>query len=213
MNQLNFTLTEEDWADLYEYRTQKSLRTNIKFHKQIRWISLLGGTILGFIFLYAAINIGISAAILMIIIGLIPAIACFYGSPITQKGRRAIAIQAYSGNARKEPVTVSLTPRGVLEKDSCEERLTLWDAITEVELTEKFLCAKDKRGGTLLIPMRAFGSESMARLFLLEIENHRMRHAVGLTPPATVAPTAQVIPSQSAPQQQVAAGWWRKPGD
>ena len=109
---------------------------------------------------------------------------------------------------------ISLQPRGVMELTEFEESLTLWDAITEVHSTETFLFAKDKRGGILLVPVRAFGSETAMKAFAMEIENRRMRHAVGLTPavPAVAPQTVTVTPPpQEAPQQQVTAGWWRKP--
>jgi hypothetical protein len=105
--------------------------------------------------------------------------------------------------------TVSLTPRGVLEADDCEERLTLFEAITETALTEKFLSAKDKRGGVLLIPLRAFGSAAAATAFHMELENRRLRQSVGLAP--THAPVETALPTPVAPTRTDSAGqpWWR----
>jgi hypothetical protein len=209
MNEVTFTLTVDD---LLAGDSQASVPATLRPLNPLR--SVVTVAAVAFFFAFAAWLFGPLVAICLVLMPAMPLSLAWLGARQAAAQRLLSAQEA--ANRRSEPVRVSLTPRGVLESDSVEERLTLWDAITEVQLTDKFLLAKDSRGGLLMIPVRAFGSAAAAKLFQIEMDNHRMRHAVGLSPATSLAaqPTIPVTTAtvpQEAPQQQATAGWWRKP--
>ena len=215
-----FQLTQQDSTDFATWVIDRELESNGDTRNLINK-SIAQGIIFG---VFASLAIGLYFGIVAgtVVFFMLALLATLYKLQLPAMIRRNATSQAilHFEETQKSYGTsskvVSIEARGVMEVDDCEERLTLWDAISEVHLTDKFLCAKDKRGGVLLIPMRAFGSEAAANLFKIEMDNHRMRHAVGLAPatPVVTQPTTQVtMPTvpQEAPQQQATAGWWRKP--
>lgn len=207
MNEISYTHTSEDWGDFLEWNFDKVSKEN---RKKLKWIEIALMCLPVFLFLLFSTGLRTYAffAAFCLFLGNI-----VYESSTYESSKKRLLRKYTNRSAVDSSVhSVSLQARGVMEITEVEESLTLWDAITEVQWTEKFLYAKDKRDGILLVPVRAFGSESAMKAFALEIENRRMRHAVGLTP---AVQTAQVIPvpTQEAPQQQVTAGWWRKSRD
>jgi hypothetical protein len=208
MNPITYTLTPEDWGEYALWSFQKT-KPPQKFYRN-KLLLFLAGFFMAFLVI---LSLGMPLPLLlgpMFYFATIGALCLYLQSP-EQIKRRVLASAKNEAHPSVEK-TVSLTPRGVLEADDCEERLTLFEAIAETALTEKFLYAKDRRGGVLLIPVRAFGSAAAATAFHLELENRRMRQAVGLTPTATAASTTPVAAQPtagSAVPPQGSQPWWR----
>jgi hypothetical protein len=190
MNKVTFKTTVDDFIELQEWQNQ---RKNKFSQRPFPLIVLLG---LLFFIAFLTLSSLSTLSVFLFLMLTIYSITVYLNFPKYQQ--KALRAQLESTIQKHETITVSLTPRGVLETDDCEERLTLYDAIEETELTEKFLYAKDKRGGILLIPLRAFGGEVEARTFLIEFQNRRMQSAVGLAAPVPV------LVEQPSPQP-----WWK----
>ncbi|MGC4047730.1 MAG: hypothetical protein QM758_28385 [Armatimonas sp.] len=208
MNPVTYSLTPEDWAEhrVWLYETQPDKETPRR--RQLAFSLLMLLPMYLFLTAILGFSVPLFVTLALAIFGTV-AINRFLYSPAQIKKQiyERTRLESTPGDTR----TVSLTPRGVLEVDDCEERLTLYDAITETALTDTFLHCKDRKGGILLIPMRAFASSAAAVAFHMELENRRMRYAVGLTPaistPVALVETPQVI--SVTPQAQAAQPWWR----
>lgn len=211
MNEVTYTMTSEDWADYFEWVNVD--RYSAEEFSKLCWNghrNLIGFLAVS-VFVVSLAQFFLGMTLLLISLGVLA-----YSFANYKNRRRAACRQKGQTIANAERRTVQLQSRGILETLDGEECLTLWDAIVSVETTPKTLLSKDKRGNALTIPFHAFGSESAMKAFALEIENRRMRHAVGLAPATPILSqstnpvTTPTVP-QEAPQQQATAGWWRKP--
>jgi hypothetical protein len=203
MNGVTFKLTDEDLLLWSREQAQAVLKPGNSLWKGRRRFLFVWCAVFCLI---ATVMAGPIAALLLAGAMALSLLFAYFAMPFSLlQDSRQRTWAAFGSRVEREPITVSLTPRGVLEADDCEERLTLYDAIEETKLTEKFLYAKDKRGGILLIPIRAFGGEIEARAFLVELQNRRMKSAVGLTAPVAVP----VESPQNAVASPVSQPWWK----
>ncbi len=206
MNNVTFQLTDEDLLLWSREQAQIFLKPGDAIRKGRLKFALIWGLLFCLI---AGLLAGSTAALLLAGAALLSLLFAYVAMPFAlRQDAQQRTWAAFGSRVERQPVTVSLGVRGVLEADDCEERLTLYDAIETAELTETFLFAKDKRGGILLIPIRAFGSESEAQTFLIELQNRRMQSAVGLRAATPVPIETPTLPPVAAPRV-VAQPWWK----
>jgi hypothetical protein len=206
MNNVTFQLTDEDLLLWSREQAQTALKPENSLGKGRRRFLFVWCAVFCLI---AVVMAGPIAALLLAGAMALSILFAYFALPFSllQESRQR-AWLTFGSRLERQPITVSLTPRGVLEADDCEERLTLYDAIEETEMTEKFLYARDKRGGVLLIPVRAFGGEIEARAFLIELQNRRMQSAVGLATSVVAADDPQTLPPAASVAPQP---WWKAP--
>lgn len=214
MNPVTYSLTPEDWAEYHFWVYENQSNREVARKRQLGFSLLTLLPMYLFLFAIFGFSLVLFLTLAAVVTGTI-LVNRFLYSP--EQIRKQFQERSRLESAPSDTRTVSLTPRGVLEVDETEERLTLYDAITESTLTDKFLYSKDRKGGVLLIPTRIFASSAAAAAFHLELENRRMRHAVGLTPStpiiSTPVPAARVVEAtpvvSTPPQTQASQPWWR----
>jgi hypothetical protein len=217
MSTVTYRFTADDWADWAELQARQHWEKS-GLDRQYRRLTAvaLAAFVLGTILIVLGIltrgGTALAVGCLSFIFCLMLAAAanqCHLGKLLQMTRKQAVLTMPERMTNETE---VSLTARGILEKDSCEERLTFWDAIEETQLTDKFLLVRDKNGNHLIVPVRAFGGEAAAQAFLLEIQNLRMRAAAGLGTSVVEAAASPVVqPVEPQQVQHQTAGWWRKP--